>query len=87
MDGMEDERTSFMTEVSFADNKEENDEMDQENKFKIRKKRSPSTDLLSDNQVQGRIKHNPRSMDDILLEQKPKSGKECLWKRFAMIEF
>lgn len=41
----------------------------------IRHKRFPSTDLLGSNDNHDRMKHNQRSMDNILLEQKPQSGK------------
>ena len=41
----------------------------------IRHKRFPSTDLLGNNDNHDRMKHNQRSMDNILLEQKPQSGK------------
>lgn len=40
----------------------------------IRHKRFPSTDLLGNNDNDDRMKHNQRSMDNILLEQKTQSG-------------
>ncbi len=49
------------------------------------RQRFPSTDLLEDNQVQEKIKHVPRSMDNILLEQKFKSSKKILFKSFIII--
>jgi hypothetical protein len=40
------------------------------------RQRFHSTDLLENNQIDERIKHSQRSMDNILLEQKSKSGIE-----------
>jgi len=61
-------------------------EIDFENKSNVRHRRFPSTDLLDDNdQNQERIKHNARSMDNILLEQKSKSGKKILFQTFIMM--
>ncbi len=58
-----------------SNNPLETNEIYRKNKSNIRQKRFPSTDLIGDNQIRDRMKHNPRSMDNILLEQKSKSGK------------
>lgn len=61
-------------------------EIDFENKSNVRHRRFPSTDLLDNNdQNQERIKHSARSMDNILLEQKSKSGKKILFQTFIMM--
>ena len=56
----------------------ETDEIYVEKKSSFRQQRFPSTDLLEDNEVPDRMKHNPRSMDDILREQKMQAGKISL---------
>jgi len=49
------------------------------------RQRFHSTDLLENNQIDERTKHSQRSMDNILLEQKTKSGTTILFNIFITL--
>lgn len=46
------------------------------------RQRFPSSDLIDDNQMQERIKHNQRSMDNMSFEQNCKSGTKYYHKNY-----
>jgi hypothetical protein len=78
-DHLKNPQSSFKTNQTFQD------DIYRKNKPHSRQKRFSSADLLDTHQIQERLKHNQRSMDNILVEQRPKKGNilfECLIMKY-----